>query len=479
MLDGEGDSDIICWNTMVDGYLKCGDVEAAKELFECMPDKNIGSWNAMISGFAKCGMIEEARKLFNEMDKRDEISWSAIIDGYIKGGYYKEALEVFNEMQREDIRPRKFILSSVLAACANVGALDQGRWIHTYVKRNSMRMDAVLGTALVDLYAKCGRLDMAWEVFEKMIEKEVYTWNAMIGGLAMHGRAEDAIGLFSKMQREKLKPNEITFVGVLNACAHSGMVDEGLAILDSMKNVYGIEPEMEHYGCVVDLLGRAGLLKEAEELISSMPMEPNAAVLGALMGACRIHGHVELGERVGKVLLELEPKNSGRYALLSNIYAKAGRWDDVEKVRRLMKERGIKTTAGSSMIDVGGIVHRFKMADSSHPQKKEIYLMLDRIFERLHMEGYSPKTSQVLFDIKEEEKETTLRYHSEKLAIAFGLLSTEPGTAIRIVNNLRVCDDCHSATKLISEVYNREIIVRDRVRYHHFKNGKCSCKDYW
>ncbi|KAG6646759.1 pentatricopeptide repeat-containing protein At5g66520-like [Carya illinoinensis] len=479
MLDGEGDSDIICWNAMVDGYLKCGDVEAAKKLFECMPDKNIGSWNAMISGFAKCGMNEEARKLFNEMDKRDEISWSAIIDGYIKGGYYKEALEVFNEMQREDIRPRKFILSSVLAACANVGALDQGRWIHAYVKRNSMRMDAILGTALVDLYAKCGRLDMAWDVFEKMTEKEVYTWNAMIGGLAMHGRAEDAIGLFSKMQREKLKPNEITFVGVLNACAHSGMVDEGLAILDSMKNVYGIEPEMEHYGCVVDLLGRAGLLEEAEELISSMPMEPNAAVLGALMGACRIHGHVELGERVGKVLLELEPKNSGRYALLSNIYAKAGRWDDVEKVRRLMKERGIKTTAGSSMIDVGGIVHGFKMADSSHPQKKEIYLMLDRIFERLHMEGYSPKTSQVLFDIKEEEKETALRYHSEKLAIAFGLLSTAPGTAIRIVNNLRVCDDCHSATKLISEVYNREIIVRDRVRYHHFKNGKCSCKDYW
>lgn len=479
MLDEAGELDVICCNAMIDGYLKCGDVEAAKELFGSMKDKNIGSWNVMVNGLAKYGKVKEARELFNDMKEKNDISWSGMIDGYIKGGYYKEALEVFNVMQTEKIRPGKFVLSSVLAACANVGALDQGRWIHAYVKKNSMNMDGVLGTAFVDMYAKCGRLDMAWDVFEKMKEKEVFTWNAMICGLAMHGRAEDAIGLFFKMQREKFRPNGITFVGVLNACAHAGMVDTGLKVLNSMKKVYDIEPEVQHYGCVVDLLGRAGLLAEAEELIFSMPMEPSAAVWGALLGACRIHGDVELGEKAGKILLQLEPQNSGRYALLSNIYAKAGRWDDAANVRKLMKERGVKTTPGRSMIDLDGVVHEFKMGDGSHPQMREIYLMLKNMIERLEVEGYSPNVSQILFDIEEEEKEAALKYHSEKLAIAFGLINTKPGTAIRVVKNLRMCEDCHFATKLISRVYNREIIVRDRVRYHLFRNGICSCKDFW
>ncbi|GMN44046.1 hypothetical protein TIFTF001_013242 [Ficus carica] len=481
MLDGEQgeSSDVVCWNAMIDGCFKFGDVEAAKEVFEQMPSRNIGSWNAMISGFARCGMIELARKFFDEMSERDEISWSAITDGYIKGGYFKEALEVFHLMQKEEIWPRKFILSSVLAACANVGALDQGRWIHAYVNRNSIRLDTVLGTALLDMYAKCGRLDLAWEVFEKMRWKECFTWNAMIGGLAMHGRAADAVELFSKMQKDKQKPDGITFVNILNACAHGGLVDEGLRIFRSMKNLYGVEPEVEHYGCVVDLLGRAGLLTEAEDFIGSMPVRPNAAVFGALLGACRKHGNVELGDIVGKILLKLEPENSGRYALLSNIYAKAGRWEDVEKVRKLMKERGVKTTPGISMIDLDGKVHEFKMGEDSHPQMKEIYSMLEKIIERLQTDGYSPDTSQVLFDITEEEKETALQYHSEKLAIAFCLLNTKPGTTIRIVKNLRVCEDCHSATKLISKIYNRDIIVRDRVRYHYFRNGRCSCTDFW
>lgn len=478
-LDDGQECDVICWNAMIDGYLKWGDIEAAKELFNSMVEKNIGSYNAMISGLAKCGRFDDARKLFDEMSDKNEITWSSIIDGYIKGGYYKEALEVFNQMQNQEIRPRKFVLSSVLCACANFGALDQGRWIHAYLKRNSINLDAVLGTALIDMYVKCGCLDMAWEVFENMKKKEVFSWNAMIGGLAMHGRAGDAIELFFKMLRERMTPDKITFVSILSACAHAGMVDRGLEVLDNMKITFGIEPEVEHYGCVVDLLGRAGLLTEAEELISTMPMEPNAAVWGALLGACKKHGNIELSERVGKILLEMEPENSGRYALLSNIYAKEGRWDDVAEVRKLMKERGIKTNPGISTIDLNGIVHEFKMGDGSHPQVKEIYLMLEKIIDKLKMEGYSPIASQVLFDIEEEDKETALKYHSEKLAIAFGLINTNPETTIRIVKNLRVCEDCHSATKLISKVFERDIIVRDRVRYHHFRNGKCSCNDFW
>ncbi|XP_022989356.1 pentatricopeptide repeat-containing protein At5g66520-like isoform X1 [Cucurbita maxima] len=474
-----GESDVVCWNTLIDGYLKCGNLEAAKGLFEQMPTRNIGSWNVMISGFAKGGKLGDARKVFDEMRKRDEITWSSMVDGYISAGCYKEALEIFQLMQRQEIIPGRFILCSVLAACSSVGAIDQGRWVHAYLERNSIKLDAVLGTALLDMYAKCGRLDMAWKVFNELQDREVFTWNAMIGGLAIHGRAEDALELFSKMQKGRLKPNGVTLVSILTACAHAGFVDRGLRIFETMKEFYGVEPEMVHYGCVVDLLGRSGLFSEAEELISSMPMKPNAAVWGALLGGCRIHGNVELAERVGKILLELDVDNSGYYTLLSNIYAKAGRFDDVAKIRKTMKEKGIKTVPGVSMVDLNGTVHEFKMGDRSHPQMKEIYRKLERIKERLEMAGYSPDTSQVLFDIEEEEKESAVRYHSEKLAIAFGLINTSPGKTIHIVKNLRICDDCHSATKLISQIYDQEIIVRDRVRYHHFKIGTCSCKDFW
>lgn len=220
--DKGGKVDAVCWNALLDGYLRYGEVEAARELFEAMPDRSmISTRNAMISGFSRCGLVEVAREFFDEMEERDEISWSAMIDGYIQGGYFMEALEIFHQMLREEIRPRKFVLSSVLSACANLGALDQGRWIHTYVKRNSIQLDEIMGTSLVDMYAKCGRIDFASEVFEEIPNKEVSSWNAMIGGLAMHGQAEDAINLFSKMDTN---PNGITFVGLLNACAHAGFV---------------------------------------------------------------------------------------------------------------------------------------------------------------------------------------------------------------------------------------------------------------
>ncbi|KAG8363914.1 hypothetical protein BUALT_Bualt19G0072000 [Buddleja alternifolia] len=482
MFNSFGKSDVVCCNAMIDGYMKAQDVEAAKELFENMKDKSISSWNTMISGSSNNEMIVEAKKYFDEMPVKDEVSWSAILDGYNKGGYYKEALEAFNQMQREGIiKPKKFILSSALAACANVGALDQGKWIHAYIKRNRIVLDEILGTSLIDMYAKCGRLDLAWDVFERMVYKAIFTWNAMIAGLAMHGRGEDAIEFFLKMQRcdNNMKPNDVTFVALLNACAHAGLVDKGLKYFVAMKEKHGVEPTVEHYGCVVNLLGRAGFLAEAEELILSMPMKPNGAVWGALLGACRIHGNVELGEKIGEILLDLEPENSGRYTLLSNIYAKAGKWNNVEKLRKLMKERGVKSMLGKSVIDLNGVVHEFKVGDSSHPQSKDIHRMVERIIEKIKEEGYMPDRSQALFDISDEEKETSLMYHSEKLAIAFGLLNSEPGRSIRIVKNLRMCEDCHSASKVISRVYERDIIVRDRVRYHHFRNGECSCKDFW
>lgn len=479
MLDSIDRPDIICCNAMINGYMKFGNVAAATKLFENLVEKNVSSWNTMISGFFGNSMIEEAEQYFNRMPVKDEVSWSAMIDGYSKSGRSKEALEVFDQMQREDIKPSKFLFSSLLAACANVGALDQGKWIHAYIRRNRIVMDAVLGTSLVDMYAKCGRIDLAWDAFEKIRQKEVFSWNAMISGLAMHGRAKDAVELFLKMQSYNVQPNDITFIALLNACAHGGFVHEGLKYFVTMKRTYAVEPTIEHYGCIVNLLGKAGYLNEAQNFISSMPMEPNGAVWGALLGACRIHGNVELGEKVGKILLDLEPNNSGRYTLLSNIFAKAGKWDSAEKVRVLMKERGLKTITGTSLINLNGAVHEFKAGDSSHPQIGDITLMLEKILQEIRLKGHQPDTSEVLFDISEEEKETTLKYHSEKLAIAFGILNTKQGSTIRVVKNLRICEDCHSAAKIISQVYDREIIIRDRVRYHHFKLGQCSCKDFW
>ncbi|CAM8978501.1 unnamed protein product [Rhodiola kirilowii] len=479
--EGVGEADVVCWNVLLDGWFRCGDAEAASALFEQMKeDRSVGSWNAMITGYARCGQIESARACFDEMSVKDEISWSAMIDGYVKGGWFKEALGVFEQMQSEGVEPGKHVLSSVLAACANIGALDQGRWVHTYAKRNNIRLESVLGTALVDMYAKCGRLDMAWEVFENMRFKEVHSWNAMIGGLAIHGRGDDCIDLFYEMCKAKVvKPDKVTLVAVLKGCAHAGLVSEGLEIFESMKETHGVEAEVEHYGCVVDLLGRAGMLGKAENVINSMPMNPNAAVWGALLGACRIHGDLTMGEQIGKLLLDMEPDNSGRYSLLSNIYAKAGKWEDVAQVRKLMKSRGLKTNRGKSVIEMEGVTHEFVIGDGSHVQKKEIYSSLEKIIERLKLDGYSPDTSDVLFDIEEEEKETTVRYHSEKIAVAFGIMNSVPGETIRIIKNLRMCEDCHTALKLVSRVYGRELIIRDRVRYHHFSKGNCSCKDYW
>nr|CAN67095.1 hypothetical protein VITISV_016806 [Vitis vinifera] len=284
---------------------------------------------------------------------------------------------------------------------------------------------------------------------------------------------------------------------LLNACAELGalalgrgkglmctlslwdLVDEGFDYFKRMKEEYGIVPKIEHYGCMVDLLGRAGLVKQAHEFIQNMPMQPNAVVWRTLLGACTIHGHLALGEVARAQLLQLEPKHSGDYVLLSNLYASEQRWSDVHKVRRTMLREGVKKTPGHSLVELRNRLHEFVMGDRSHPQTEEIYVKLAEITKLLKLEGYVPHISNVLADIEEEEKETALSYHSEKIAIAFMLINTAAGIPIRVVKNLRVCADCHLAIKLISKVFDREIVVRDRSRFHHFKDGHCSCKDYW
>ncbi|KAM1490351.1 pentatricopeptide repeat-containing protein At3g62890-like [Malus sylvestris] len=466
-------------NAFIHMYSNCGEIMAAQKLFNAAYNLDQISWNSMISGYLKCGLVENARTLFDSMPEKDIVSWSAMISGYAQQDRFSETLALFQEMQLLGIRPDETTLVSVVSACTQLAALDLGQWIHAYIRKNGLKINVFLGTTLINMYMKCGCVENALEVFEGTSEKGVSSWNALILGLAMNGLVEKSLETFSEMKKCGVAPNEITFIGVLGACRHMGLVNEGRRHFDSMVQEHKIERNVKHYGCMVDLLGRAGMLKEAEELIESMPMMPDVATWGALLGACKKHGDHDRGERIGRKLIELEPDHDGFHVLLSNICASKGNWDDVHEIRGTMMQHGVVKTPGCSMIEADGVVHEFLAGDKKHPRIKEIDAMLDEIAKRLKKEGYAPDTNEVSFDIDEEEKETALSRHSEKLAIAFGLIAISPPSPIRIMKNLRICNDCHMAAKLISKAFDRDIVVRDRHLFHHFKQGSCSCNDFW
>ncbi|KAL6880554.1 hypothetical protein ACP4OV_012119 [Aristida adscensionis] len=437
--------------------------------------------NSLVHLYGACGLFESAHRVFEEIPVRERnlVSWNSALNGFAANGRPNEVLTIFREMLDVDFTPDGFTMVSVLTACAEIAALALGRRVHVYVTKVGLVGNSHCGNALIDLYAKCGCVDDARRVFEEMgTGRTVVSWTSLIVGLAVSGFGKEALELFSMMEREKLVPTEITMVGVLYACSHCGLVDDGFMYFDRMKE-YGIVPRIEHMGCMVDLLGRAGKVEEAYDYIITMPLEPNAVVWRTLLGACAMHKKLELGEAAWARLVELDPGHSGDYVLLSNLYAAVGRWADVHMLRKTMVKNRVRKNPGRSLVELRNSVYEFVMGDRSHPESEQIYQMLAEIAEKLRREGYIPRTSNVLADIEEEEKETALNYHSERLAIAFALLKSLPGIPIRIVKNLRVCGDCHTAIKLISKVYDREIIVRDRSRFHHFKGGTCSCKDYW
>lgn len=268
-------------------------------------------------------------------------------------------------------------------------------------------------------------------------------------------------------------------VGVLSACSHTGLTDRGTEYFHSMNKDYGITPNSKHYACMIDLLGRAGCLEEAQNLIRNMPFEPDAATWGALLGASRIHGNMELGEQAAEMVFKMEPHNSGMYVLLSNLYAASGRWVDVSKMRLKMRQIGVQKTPGYSWVEVQNKIHTFTVGDCFHPEKGRIYAFLEELDLKMKHEGYVSSTKLVLHDVEEEEKKHMLKYHSEKLAVAFGILTMPSGKPIRVMKNLRVCEDCHNAIKHISKIVGRLIILRDSHRFHHFSEGICSCGDYW
>eukprot|EP01018_Ginkgo_biloba_P010381 Gb_31374 [translate_table: standard] len=433
--------------------------------------------NSLIDMYAKCGSIEHARQVFDRMHKRNLVSWNGMIAGYTQARYsYKdfnffchgeEALKLLSKMQREGMKLDFFTFASVLTACASLAALEQGKQIHTHVIKTGLESDVSVASALVTMYAKVGSIEGAHTVFSQMTERNVVSWTAMITGYAQHGKAKDALQLFEEMKLAGVKANHITFIGVLFACSHVGLVHEGQRYYNSMIKDHGIMPSMDHYACMVDLFGRAGHLDEAVRIINKMAFEPGALVWRTLLGACRIHGNIDLAKHAAECLLELEPEDDATYVLLSNVYAAAGKWDDVVKVRKMMKDRGVIKEQGRSWIVVKNKVHTFVVRDKSHPETEKIYAKLDKLIVQLEEAGYVPNTNFVLHDVEEEQKELFLSYHSEKLAIAFGVINTPHGMPIRIVKNLRVCGDCHNFIKFISKIVGRKIVV---------KKAKCSAR---
>eukprot|EP01018_Ginkgo_biloba_P026788 Gb_37509 [translate_table: standard] len=518
LFDRMSKRNVISWNAMIAGYVQNGHANEALKVFhqmqvaEEMPDSvtmvsvlqacahlgaleqgiwvhkyiiqhgfelNVFVGNSLIDMYAKCGSVHIARQLFDEMSERDVISWNAMIAGCAQNGHANEALKLFHQMQMADMTPDSATILSVLLGCTYLAALQQGKWIHGYIIRYGFESDIFVGNSLIDMYAKCGCVQIARQLFDKMSERNVVSWNAMIAGYGMHGFGGDALALFSQMKQTGINPNDITFICVLSACSHAGLINEGWQYFDYMSQDYCITPSMEHYACMVDLLGRAGHLNEALDFIEKMPLEPGFSVWGALLGACRIHSNIELGKCVAERIFELEPEDPGYHVLLSNIFAAAGMWNDVATVRTMMKDRGFKKAPGCSLIEVNNRAHVFLVGDKSHPQCEKIYATLEMLIGQMKEAGYLPNTNFALHNGEEEMKEHMLYSHSEKLAIAFGLINTSPGNPIRIMKNLRVCADCHSASKLISKIVKREIIVRDANRFHHFNDGLCSCGDYW
>ncbi|KAK1363412.1 Pentatricopeptide repeat-containing protein [Heracleum sosnowskyi] len=425
-------------------------------------------------------VVGDAFKVFDEIARRDTVVWNVLISCCTGNGRTRDALDVFDRMEslKCEEKPDDVTCLLVLQACAKLGELEFGERVHKYIRENGYDKIKNICNTLIAMYSKCGDMDKAYEVFKGMNNKSVVSWSAMISGLASNGFGREAIEAFWEMHKMGITPDEQIFTGVLSACSRSGLLDEGRMFFNSMSNEFGIMPDIHHYGCVVDLLSRAGLLEEAYNLILSMRMKPDAVMWRTLLGACKVHSQFELGERIVGQLVKLKAQKAGDYLLLLNIYSSAGDEEKVLEVRKLLKENSIKTTPASCTIELKGDIHSFVADDTSHPKKEEIYEMLEEIEKQLKIAGYVTEVTTELHKTDAAApagNQFRFSCHSEKLAIAFGVLMTPPGTKIRVAKNLRTCADCHKFAEIFSGVYNREVVITDRTHFHHFREGRCSC----
>ncbi|KAL2334829.1 hypothetical protein Fmac_016042 [Flemingia macrophylla] len=509
------DSNLFVGNGLIALYGKCGCLLEARHVLDEMLSRDVVSWNSMVAGYAQnmrfddaleiCREMEGLRQkpdagtmasllpavtntslenvlyveeMFVKLEKKSLVSWNVMITVYMKNSMPEKAIDLYLQMEKYEVEPDAITCASVLPACGDLSALLLGRRIHEYAERKKLCPNILLENALIDLYARCGCLEHAKEVFDRMKFRDVASWTSLISAYGMTGQGHKAVALFTEMLNSGQSPDSIAFVAILSACSHSGLLNEGKFYFKQMTNDYRVTPKIEHFACLVDLLGRAGQVDEAYNFIKQMPMEPNERVWGALLSSCRVYSNMDIGLIAADKLLQSAPEQSGYYVLLSNIYAKAGRWTEVTAIRSLMKRRRIRKTPGISNVELNNQVHTFLAGDTSHPQSKEIYEELGVLVGKMKELGYVPETGSALHDVEEEDKECHLAVHSEKLAIVFAILNTRE-SPIRITKNLRVCGDCHIAAKLISKIVQREIVVRDTNRFHHFKDGLCSCGDYW
>ncbi|XAR59372.1 hypothetical protein NMG60_11015193 [Bertholletia excelsa] len=433
---------------------------------------------ALIDMYSKCGSIEDAQHVFDEMPEKTTVGWNSIIAGYALHGYSKEALNMYYEMRDSGVKMDHFTFSIIVRVCARLASVEHAKQAHAGLVRHGFGLDIVANTALVDFYSKWGRIEDARNVFEKMPQKNVISWNALIAGYGNHGRGIEAVELFERMLHEGMVPNHVTFLAVLSACSYSGLSDCGWEIFESMSRDHKVKPRAMHYACMIELLGREGLLDEAFALIRDAPFPPTVNMWAALLTACRVQKNLVLGKLAAEKIYGMEPEKLGNYVVLLNIYNKNGMMKEAAGVVQTLRKRGLRMLPACTWIDIKKQTHSFLSGGKNQVQKKEIYQKVDNLMDEISKHGYVSGEKFLLPDVDEQEQGMVL-YHSEKLAIAFGLINTPPSTVLQLVQSHRICDDCHNAVKLITTVSGREIILRDASRFHRFKDGKCSCGDYW
>lgn len=555
VFDGMPEKNVVVYNTMITGLLRSGLVQESKTLFDIMPEKDSITWTTMITGltqnllhneaielfrqmgssevnmdqytfgsvltacgslscteqgkqihayilrtnydgnvfvgsalvdmYSKCKSLTYAAACFNAIPSKNLVSWTALLVGYSQNGLHEEAIHMFSEMQKVcGIYPDDFTLGSVISSCAKLAILEEGAQFHAQAVTSGLIWFTPVSNSLITLYGRCGSIEDANKVFDGMTSKDAVSWTALLSVFAQFGKAKETIELFEKMtlrENKGLKPDAVTFVSVLSACSRVGLVEKGCGYFKSMVEDHGIRPTTDHYTCMIDLYGRAGRLEEAKTLITN-----TAGCLidgigwATLLSSCKIHGNISIGEWAAESLQELEPQNPASYVLLLNMYASKGRWEEVGRLRKTMRDLRLKKEPGCSWIKHKNKFHIFSADDRSNPHSDAIYAKLEELDSKMVEMGYRPELSLVLHDVGLSEKKEMLNHHSEKLAIAFGLIFAAPDSLpIKVFKNLRVCEDCHTVTKYISKIVGREILVRDAARFHLFKDGHCSCADFW
>ncbi|CAA0392931.1 unnamed protein product [Arabidopsis thaliana] len=510
--------DVYVETTLIDMYIKTGYLPYARMVFDMMDAKNIVAWNSLVSGLSYACLLKDAEALMIRMEKEgikpdaitwnslasgyatlgkpekaldvigkmkekgvapNVVSWTAIFSGCSKNGNFRNALKVFIKMQEEGVGPNAATMSTLLKILGCLSLLHSGKEVHGFCLRKNLICDAYVATALVDMYGKSGDLQSAIEIFWGIKNKSLASWNCMLMGYAMFGRGEEGIAAFSVMLEAGMEPDAITFTSVLSVCKNSGLVQEGWKYFDLMRSRYGIIPTIEHCSCMVDLLGRSGYLDEAWDFIQTMSLKPDATIWGAFLSSCKIHRDLELAEIAWKRLQVLEPHNSANYMMMINLYSNLNRLEDVERIRNLMRNNRVRVQDLWSWIQIDQTVHIFYAEGKTHPDEGDIYFELYKLVSEMKKSGYVPDTSCIHQDISDSEKEKLLMGHTEKLAMTYGLIKKKGLAPIRVVKNTNICSDSHTVAKYISVLRNREIVLQEGARVHHFRDGKCSCNDSW